>query len=122
MLYNGLLREFRGLKHIVLLCPAQRAADTTRHPLWRIRRTSRGGYSTWDRFQGREVSTRLKGKFCNLLFLRKSLFLFSARGAAHPAPDCFPARSGFTQERLRFPLFSEGMRAPACVRLCRQCR
>lgn len=77
MLNNGFWRECRGLKDIALLCLAQQAADTTRHLLWYICRTSRRGYSTWDRFQGREVSTRLTGNFC---FSSGKVFFSSAPG------------------------------------------
>lgn len=63
-------------------------------------------------FQGREISSRLTGNFCNLLFLRKSLF-FSSRGTAHPVLASEQAlvlpRNGW-----RFLLFSKGMRPPTC--------
>lgn len=61
------------------------------------------GYIKLDYFQGRDISTRLMGDFCNSLFLSKSLF-FSTRGTANPAFVCFTASSCFTQKWLPFPI------------------
>lgn len=85
LLRNELLRKSRGLKRILLFCQAQHAMETFTSPfLLKLAGRHVRATSNWDVLQGREIPTRLRGYFCNLLFLRKSLF-FSTSSTAHPA-------------------------------------
>lgn len=78
LLKNRFLRKFRGLKHISLFCLAEHAMETFTPPfLLKLTESHAEATLKWIfyfYFQGREILSRFMGNFCNLFFLRKSLF------------------------------------------------